>query len=343
MAIIFLEGFEQYPAGANPGEMAGAGWQGPSGFTANLTITVGSRFGSYGHAYTANFSSISIYRPVAPVTEFTMGFAHRVNQSLAGHQIVSFKDTAVNQVNLVTTATGEIQVRMNTVELDVTSGLGLLTDIWYFIECKFKIDNGSGTYEVHVDGLQVLVGSGVDTQNTVNNTINQVWLQSSSTQRNEWDDIYFLDVSGSDNTGILGDCRVETIFPDADGNETDFTPSAGANWENVDDGLVPDFDSTYNSSATATDRDLYGFAALTGDVGTVFGVEAMMYVRKEEAGFREVKVIARSNGTEISGPVTTLGTNFVYKQHVMENDPDGGVDWNEASVNAAEFGIEIET
>ncbi len=344
MALIFLEGFEQYPLGAAPIEMGDAGWIPTSSFTSNLTIVAGTRHGSYGHAFVGNFGSINVYRPVAPVTEFTCGFAWKANQTINGDQILAFTDGGpTNQVNVATTAGGELRVRRSSTDLEVTSGLGLSAGTWYYIECKFKIDNAVGTYEIHVDGKQVLVGTSQDTQATANNTIDGVFLQSSTNQDNTFDDIYFLDTSGSDNTSFLGDCRVETVFPDSDGNEVDFTPSAGANWENVDDGLVPDFDSTYNHGATAGDRDLYGFAALTGDVNIIFGVYAMMYVRKEEAGFREVRVITRSNTTEVPGPTVTLGTDYVFKQHMLENNPDGGGNWDEASVNAAQFGIEIVT
>jgi len=68
-----------------------------------------------------------------------------------------------------------------------------------------------------------------------------------------------------------------------------------------------------------------------------------MLCRKEEAGFREVKNIARNGTTEVDGPIQTLGTLYDLKNHMMENNPDGGGDWTEATVNTAQFGLEIET
>jgi hypothetical protein len=166
-----------------------------------------------------------------------------------------------------------------------------------------------------------------------------------TTQDPRIDDVYILDDAGSDNTDLLGDCRVETVFPNAAGNEADFTRVGGgsANWEAVDDGLTPDHDTTYNESALATDRDLYGFAPLVGDVDTVYGVDAKMLVRKADAGFREVRAIARSNVTEVEGTVTTLSLDWKFVHHLMENDPDGGTDWDAAAVNAAEFGLDLQT
>jgi hypothetical protein len=46
--------------------------------------------------------------------------------------------------------------------------------------------------------------------------------------------------------------------------------------------------------------------------------------------------------TEVESGDKTFGVAYRYHRHIYENDPDGGVDWDEASVNAAEFGIVLE-
>ena len=342
MALLLIEGFDQYTI-ADEQEMARSGWSGNTGLgVSTIRIQAGTRHGGVGHQLQIAQSGVEISRAIPEVTEFTCGVAFRYD-FLANHQLIGWEDDATNQINILLTLAGEIQIRRNTVELDITSGQNLLSDTWYYLEVKIKIDNSTGTYEVHLDGSQILVGTNDDTQNTVNNVVNRLILFGSSSMDPIFDDLYFLDVSGSDNVTFLGDCRIETVFPDSDGNETDFTPLSGNNWQNVDDGLSPDDDSTYNHSNTATDRDLYGFAALSGNVGTIFGVDAKMLVRKEEAGFREVRVIARNGTTEIESASLTLGVSWEYKNLLLENNPDGGGDWDEASVNAAQFGIDLHT
>ncbi len=342
MALLLIEGFDQYTV-ADELEMVRGGWNATTGLQAStIRIQTGTRHGGVGHQLQIAQSGIEVYRALPQTTEFTCGFAFRVTAT-SGSMIIAFKDGSTHQINIVTTAAGEIQIRRNTVELDITSGQNLLADTWYYIEIKMKIDNTTGTYEVHLDGSQILVGTSQDTQNSSNNYVDRLALVGHTTQDTVFDDLYFLDVSGSDNTTFLGDCRVETVFPDSDGNETDFTPLSGANWQNVDDGLSPDDDSTYNHSSTVTDRDLYGFAALSGNIDTIFGVDAKMLVRKEEAGFREVRVIARSNVTEVESASLTLGVNWEYKNNIYENDPNGGGDWTETAVNAAQFGLDLHT
>jgi hypothetical protein len=255
-----------------------------------------------------------------------------------------FRNNLIDHLRLSLTAAGELRLDRGTTQIDVTSGLGIAQGEWHYYEINATIHNSAGAYDVHVDGAQVFSDTGVDTQNGGAAQVDNFELAGDALLDPEFDDIYFLDDAGSDNTGLLGDCRVETVFPDALGNENDFTASPAVDQHlNVDDGVTPDDDTTYNHSATATDRELYGFAALAGSVGTIFGVDAKMLVRKEDAGFREVRVIARSNVTEVESVNLTLGIEYAYKNNIFENDPNGGTDWDEAAVNAAQFGLDLQT
>jgi hypothetical protein len=185
----------------------------------------------------------------------------------------------------------------------------------------------------------------VDTRNGTPTDVGVIAFEGEGTTDNTIDDVYVLDDAGSDNTDFLGDVRVETVFPDADGAANDFTRVGGGsnNYEAVDDGLTPDDDTTYNHSSTAADEELYGFAALTGSVGTVFGVCVKMLARKEDAGHRLVRTIARSGTTQSESGDQGLGIQYKFVDHIYENDPDGGADWDEAAVNAAQFGFTIQT
>lgn len=345
MALLFMEGWEQYTI-ADEQELARGGWY--TGGTAfsdpNYKLQVGTRHTTpAGQEMQLDGTLNDLNHSLPPTTEFTVGMAYRQTQAFSGI-LFNMRDDLTSQLNVITISGGEIRIRRANVTLETTSGLGLADQTWHYIELKAKIDNSTGTYEIKVDGQTVMSDTGVDTQGSANNVVNRLEILGNSTQDTQYDDIYFLDVSGSDNTTFLGEVRIETVFPDALGNENDFTASPAVDQHlNVDDGVTPDDDTTYNHSATATDRELYGFAALQGNVGTVFAVNAIMLVRKEEAGFREVRVIARSNVTEVEGSNEALAIDYVYKNHIYENDPNGGIDWTETSVNAAQFGLDLQT
>ena len=340
MALTLIEGFDQYGSDI---QMARSGWMSGALVQAVNILSGADTPFNHGHCIEIIANGIYINHSVPATDDFTCGVRVNYADLLAQADFIRFRNGTIDHLILAFTTLGELQLKRGSTILETTSGLGLNQAQWYYIEINALIHNSTGDSDVHVDGSQVMSDTGVDTQNGGTAQVDNIELAGASTIDTRFDDIYFLDDSGSDNVGLLGDCRVETVFPDADGNETDLTPSAGNNWENVDDGLTPDDDSTYNHSATATDRDLYGFAALTGSIGTIFGVDAKMLVRKEDAGFREVRVIGRSNVTEVESADFTLGVDYAYKNHIFENDPDGGTDWDEAAVNAAEFGIDIQT
>lgn len=344
MALLLIEGFEQYDAAAEA-EMNRGGWYSTTPISPTFFTLITGRHGAGTQGIRLLFNSINLIHNVTASVDFTCGFAYRMpSAGPDGSAFINFRNGIIDHLQLVVTAAGELRLNRGVTQLDITSGLGLTQNVWYYIEINARIDNTTGDYDVHVDGLQVFTDTSVDTQNGGSAVVDNIELFGDSAIDPDFDDIYFLDATGSDNVGLLGDCRVETVFPDALGNENDFTASPAVDQHlNVDDGLTPDDDTTYNWSATVTDRELYGFAALTGNIGTVFGVDAKMLVRKEDAGFREVRVIARNNITEVESANFTLGVEYIFKNHIYENDPNGGGNWTEAAVNTAQFGLDLQT
>jgi len=341
MAMLLIEGFDQYGTDA---EVQRGGWTSILISSAiNLLTGADTRF-NQGRCVELIANGIYISKGVPASVDFTCGLAVNFADSMLTSDFLRLRNGAIDHLVLGTTDAGEIRLKRGATQIDITSGLGLNAGQWYYIEINARIDNTTGDYDIHVDGVQVMTDTVVDTQNGGSAVVDNVELSGSTTVDTRFDDIYFLDDQGSDNVGLLGDCRVETVFPDALGNENDFTASPAVGQHlNVDDGLTPDNDTTYNWSATVTDRELYGFAALTGAIDTVFAVAAKMICRKEDAGFREVRVIGRNNVTEVESPSKTLGVDYSVKEHIFENDPNGGGNWTEAAVNTAQFGLDLHT
>jgi len=55
-----------------------------------------------------------------------------------------------------------------------------------------------------------------------------------------------------------------------------------------------------------------------------------------------VRMMARSGGTNYEGAIWGTNLNWKYIDEMYEDDPDGGA-WDEAAVNAAEFGFTVES
>lgn len=338
MAILVMEGFEGY-GNATDLRRRYVG----SSAAGNIDIVTG-RDGS-GQAIRIDFGSSYLYFNVTGSTNtVVLGFGFRKINSMSVNDIVILfdEDGASEQVSLQLTALGELSVFSGATLHGTTSGVGMLTNTWYYIELSIVFgDATAGSVTLHVNGNQELNVTGIDTRVTAGENCALFRLQGDSSNFHEFDDLYFLDNSGTDQTTRIGPCFIETVFPDANGTTVNFTPSAGSNWQNVDDGNAPDDDTTYNSSSTLNQKDLYGHAALTGNIGTVYAVKASAHVRTEGGGARGIQNVARSSATEVNGTEVFIDQSYTYVDHIYENDPNGGGAWTESSVNAAEFGIEI--
>jgi len=129
---------------------------------------------------------------------------------------------------------------------------------WMYLELKVTIHASAGTAEVKKDGVVVATFSGQTKNGGTNASVDTIRLDSSTNSTGidiYLDDLYVLNNSGSKNNDYLGDVRVTTTLPSGAGASTQWTPSTGSNYDNVND--IPLSTSTYNSSAVAGQRDTY--------------------------------------------------------------------------------------
>ena len=259
------------------------------------------------------------------------------DQTVPGEQISLALD--INQMKLV--------VILNNAVI-ATGTTAISAGVWYFIEMKVTIDNTTGAYDVHLDGASEITASATDTQNTANAYATAVRLGgqmgysifgSGSFKGIGWfDDFYVCDNSSAVNNDFLGDCRVQCLFPDGPGAHTDFVPSTGLNWQNVDD-TTPDGDSTYNASIAVNNIDTYSFQDLTPTSGSVKGVQVVIDVRKDDAGTREIAPVIRQTATDYVGTTVSVQSSYAMKMQVYNVNPATAAAFTISEVNADEFGV----
>jgi hypothetical protein len=273
-----------------------------------------------------------------------VGFAFLFNNPTisAGTTLCQFTDSGTNQVDVRLTATGQLQVTRNGTQLGISSANVIVGFTWYYIEFKSKIDPTVGTYEVRVNGVTVVSGTGANTRNTANSSANGVTMGFfANTQGQFVDDLYILNTLGSVNNDFLGECRILLKAPTGDGASTQWAPSTGVNhWANVDDN-PPNDDTDYNSDANVGDIDLYTYPAVA-PTGLIAGVQTVMCVRKDDAGTRQLSEVCRSGGTNFvgSGVFTMLSTYLMFRE-IRETDPATGIAWTQSGVNNAQFGAKV--
>lgn len=337
MALLLVEGWDEY---ATDDEVVQAGWNGST-----TSIVSSASPARTGRSLRLSLNGDPCTKALDATSSATVvvGFAVYIAGSTGTQDLLRLQDAGTEQINMEWAGT-ELTVKRGTTTLLTTSGLGLTGSTWYYVELVATINNSTGSVEIFVDGISRGSATGIDTQQTANAQITEISLIGASIIIPYFDDLYVLDNSGSNNTSRLGPIAVETVFPNADGTTNNWTPQgAGSNYVEVDDnGPGADDDTTYVSSSTASDKDLYGFAALTGSIGTIHGVAVSARVRAEDAGFRTLRTVARSSATEVESASKGLGVSYKAISHIYETDPNGGGAWTESSVNAAEFGIKIQ-
>jgi len=236
---------------------------------------------------------------------------------------------------------GRIAVYNNNSLLGTTTNQ-LLAATWYYLEFKVLTHDSAGEFELRINNTEWLSASGVDTQPGSNAYHTAVRFSAFYTKRVYWDDVYILDSTGSANNDFLGNRSVVALDPSGAGDSTGWTPSAGSNYENVDDGGLTDEDTTYNEASSDVD-DLYGYGNLPAGASSVDGIQITTEV-KVTAGTVDLSNLIKSDTTTSAGsPETITSTSYVTTTRVEEEDPHTSAAWVPADLDAAQFGIRADT
>ncbi len=331
MALLLLEGFEfsQTWNAANYGH----NWAvfGGNGTTAS---------GRNGRGKTTNNSTVDQTVSLGTPATVIVGLAYKFNTD-ATETMLLFKDAVAGTIHgsiKREASTGKIHAYRGTSTLLGSSASGVyLSGVWNYIEVKWTVDDTVGVVVVRVNGVEVLNLTSQDTKNSTNAYCACIGV-SCDVSQHTFDDMYICDTSGSVNNDFLGDCKVVEVVPTGAGNYTQWTPSAGSNWQNVDDSN-PNGDTDYNSDSTIGNKDTYDCAAL-GVTGTVYGIQHVAQMRKDDAGSRSVRLIERVSATDYNGSDIALSDSYVSYARLFETNPNTGVLWTVSGVDAAEPGQE---
>lgn len=339
MTIIYANGFEDgldalLPDGAMMTTRSGAGRRGGTAYGRILT---GAGASTQNLTLPANFSTLFL------------AFAWKTNATSAlDRYIVELYESATKHIGIYANADGSISVHRNTTTIG-TSAPGVLNTAGEYLQLQIKvvISDTVGSVEIRLNGSEtpIIALSNVDTRNAGTGVVNTIRLTSYSTSSGGdlaslFDDLVVWDTTGSVNNTWLGDVRVDSYMPSGDGDTTTMAPSTGtAHWQLVDE--VPASDTDYVSSASVGALDLFQMADMAHTPATVHGVVAVAQMLKSDAGAREVGITLKSGATESVGSNIALGTGSTKYQRVIETDPNGGVAWTKAAIDALQVGVKV--
>ncbi len=264
--------------------------------------------------------------------------------------ILKFKHEASGSQHLVFTVYDGVHVR---VTLSTTVFLGTVNnafnqEAWNFVEVKVKVDESpDGTIEMRVNGDTVLDLSGIDTQVGSYSFIDTIELKggfgTSETDdtQTKYDDLYICDTLGARNNDFLGPVKVESLFPTSAGDSAGWTPSAGSNWENVDE--VTFDTATYNEAAASTTKDLFNCNDLVY-LTNVMAVDVNGIVQVDSPQEKALKLKVKSSTTEGIGPPESVveTSKYTVVSGIWEGNPHTGFSqWTVSEINNLQIGYEV--
>jgi hypothetical protein len=219
------------------------------------------------------------------------------------------------------------------------------TNTWAYIEFRFLSADSGGIGELRINGTPVVTFSGDTKLGTGSPTYLKHYIHALVGNTVQYDDMYWLIEDGVGRNTWLGDVFVETIRPNADGNQNDWTRSSGANNYEMVDEIGFDGDGTYVSTNTVDDVDLYEFENLTLiTTETILALQVATVDRNEAVGTNNLEHMFRSiTPLEFQGAKQGLVQDTPYEGHyqIWEKDPQTGFNWSVAAINNGQFGVKL--
>lgn len=198
---------------------------------------------------------------------------------------------------------------------------------WYWWSVKVVFDENVGSIELKINGDTWLTATGLD---TVHDSATAPLCDCVALSTQFGPEIYADDIVIQDGEGeFQGDMVVLGKRPADAGYITQFTPSAGSNWQNVDE-IARDNDTTYNASSTVGERDSYLLDKITEvpDSSIVLAVQQAFAHRKTEPGPRSTIPFIRVASDEIVGEEWFPSeTSYITVIETPQVEQPAGGDW----------------
>lgn len=332
MGIIGTEGFDYYFNAQDANVGAQNRWV--KGFLDQQLVT--GRFGGKAFSSSRAGGTEDLLRTLdvsAAGPNFTIGFAFKL--TALDTPIIYTRNIGgtINQFTLYVESTGAISFKTgyNGVTQS-TSATGLVVlNTWYYVEVAVVINSTTGSYNIDLDGVNILSATG---KNTGTGTgVGCIVLDEPNSGTLLYDDMYW-----ADDLVRRGPQRIEYHPPIADVAGGAFVQSSGASKYAMVNELATE--QTNTISGSVGDEQRFKFEALLGSPAALTCVNVLMAVKSTDGlGSRQIKATAKSGASQAYGSAITLTASNKFRNQVFETDPATGLAWTPAAYAAMEAGI----
>lgn len=353
MALLFMDGFDKY------GTTNGATTS-PAGILRTRYQQRQDRVYTYtgrhsGYAIVSYWNNESWLQTTVPTTDDTLiiGFSmycpdpHNAGEIFQLRSENNYHNEEQGGFSIRVNADRSLTVYRETTSLASSAAGVIPLDDWCYFEMKVVCDNTTGSYEVRIDGADVLSNTGVDTQSDTDNFYNVVrfngWLASVSPSLGmRIDDFWVCDSTGSSSlNSFLGPgIKVTTLSPDSDGDLTDWTPSTGNTHYNLVDEDVQ-VDTNYVEDTSVDNTDLYNYGDLP-DIYSLKAVQVVTEAKTTEPNEWTLKTVVKHNPTVDSDAGQMVGSSdWLGVTRTMVTNPVTATNWTVADVNNLQTGMKV--
>jgi hypothetical protein len=264
-------------------------------------------------------------------------------------------------ISIALTSSGTLRIYgTSSVKSDNWTGTALTTGQWYYLEfrAKYTSSTASGDVEIRIDygsGPTVVndIAAGQTTKGGSGTGWRFIGLGTNDYGSNVWshsatcfdiDDLYILNPASGVNTGYLGNCKVECIYPNASGASSQFTPNqtGHSNYTEVDEATF-DSDTTYVSTTGVGNRDSYKIGTMSSTPQSIFAVMTSAFARVDAGETTRTMLDSlRISGTYYDGTTSAdLTSTYVAYRNVWENNPATSAAFTRSDVEGMEAGVKL--
>lgn len=337
MSLLFLDGFDHLLAADLPTKYSVSG---------SPTITgTGARTG----LCVSMVTNVNIQKALTVTNQIMLiGVAVKVDSLVAGNELIAvLEPSLVVSGHIVLNANGTLSVYRGTGTSNLlgTTVNTFSTGTWYYVEFAWAVHSSLGVMNLYVNGVNWLTLTGQNTRVGSVDVCNGFKLTGQTAAVNKFDDLYICNAAGpSPHNTFLGPGRVETLLPNGEGDKLDWTSLlGGSKFTDVSEAQA-DGDTSYNYTSLAGNEESYTFGNLSAPTQRVLGLSVTAMCAAGDGMSHSIKLTAKpSSTTFFSSPAQSLSGSFAPYQAMHPINPQTGGLWTVAEVNAAIFGIKLES
>jgi len=274
-------------------------------------------------------------KTVPEKSEYYAAFLYQCTQSTNLCNIIAFRNgtTVLGWVRFVSGSSIRAYRGSGISNVLADGATPLIHNTTYLIEVRYK-PHSTGVFQVKVNGLLEIDYSGNTTPGAATITnIRLAYYGVTPYYGAAYYDNFILD-----DADWPGNTKIQAIVPTGAGNSTQWTPSAGANYECVDE--VPPSEADYVATNTIGHLDQFAAGNLVGTIGSVKCVQVQALAKTDGAPTpTNLQLAVRSGSADYLSGDKAVPSASKQLWNLWETDPATAAAWSESGVNAMEIGV----